>query len=234
MVARILNPGLFTFKGTGRMARQIPLKDEVEQPPAGTHPCWCIGFAYLGWQKGFEGKIEEKIAVMFELPTIKDSKGEPFVKARWYTLSLGAKSNLCKDLESWFSFQMSDAQRELAAQDASKLFKPLLGKLGMAVLEAGKKDADKVNITKIVAWPKGVPQPSGPVNNKFFYSDPDDPQNSFGKAPDWVREMQQKAQKPDGTPSQASQDATSFNFGANVPTPSEEIPQPGTNFPIPD
>lgn len=76
---------------------------------AGTYQARCYSMIYLGTIPGeFQGKptLAQKIRVSWELPTerreFKEGDGEqPYSLHKEYTLSLGEKSNLRKDLKAW-------------------------------------------------------------------------------------------------------------------------------------
>lgn len=76
---------------------------EFEKVSEGTHGAICCRLIDLGTQEnggGFPGK-SRKILVGWEIPNETDSDGNSLQVASRYTLSLGEKANLRKDLESW-------------------------------------------------------------------------------------------------------------------------------------
>lgn len=95
--------------------------------PAGTHVARCVRVIDLGTQKSdgqYGVKIQPKVMLTWELPTelhvFREENGEePFVVSREYTLNLGDKSNLRKDLESWRGRPFTE--EELDGFDVSKL-----------------------------------------------------------------------------------------------------------------
>tara|TARA_R110000868_G_scaffold75901_3_gene218656 strand:+ start:404 stop:1006 length:603 start_codon:yes stop_codon:yes gene_type:complete len=137
-----------------------------EQPPAGTHMARCIKVIDLGTQKGeYQGKATSKrqCIIGFELPeelmTEGDYAGQPFVTSRFYTVSLGEKANLRKDLENWRGRAFT--KEELGGFES----KNILGKPCM--LSLTPSDKGKVRITGIMASPKGSKLP--PAINELVY-----------------------------------------------------------------
>ena len=75
-----------------------------ELPPAGVHQAVCAKVFDLGEQPGYQGKVQHKIAIIWQLAEKRTEgkfAGEPFTVTKTYTASLGEKANLRKDLESW-------------------------------------------------------------------------------------------------------------------------------------
>lgn len=78
-------------------------------PDTGTVQAVCCGVWDLGMQKSSfngEDKILHKIVVAWEINQMIDSPesefhGKPYMLSNKYTLSLGDKANLRRDLESW-------------------------------------------------------------------------------------------------------------------------------------
>jgi hypothetical protein len=78
--------------------------------PAGIHRAVCVAYIDLGTQEGpkymcpGQTEFKQQVVIMWETPdeTIEiEGEKRPFVIAKFYTKSIGEKSNLCKDLESW-------------------------------------------------------------------------------------------------------------------------------------
>ena len=80
-----------------------------ELVPSGMHPARCIKLYHFGHvPKAYKGEMQIKniVRIVWELPTemrvFDTEKGEqPMSISKDYTLSLGNKANLKKDLESW-------------------------------------------------------------------------------------------------------------------------------------
>ena len=75
-----------------------------EQTPTGMTQAVCTRIFDLGPQEGYQGKIQHKLVVMFELDERKkegDFAGKRFLVSNTYTASLDERANLRRDLESW-------------------------------------------------------------------------------------------------------------------------------------
>ena len=80
-----------------------------EPLPVGLEPAICINYFDLGLQRGFRGKTQHKVVLLFELETRKKD-GSPFLASKKYTASLEEKANLLKDLQSWRGVAFTDAE----------------------------------------------------------------------------------------------------------------------------
>jgi len=88
--------------------------------PPGTYPARCIKVMHFGNVPGeYLGKkqIKDEVRFTWELPTelrvFEEEKGEqPLSISKDYTLSLGEKANLRRDLESWRGKQFTDDELE--------------------------------------------------------------------------------------------------------------------------
>ena len=79
---------------------------KIPLPEPGTVQAVCCAVWDLGLQKGFQDKIQHKIIIAWEIAQkieVPDSEynGKPYMLTKKYTLSLGEKATLRKDLESW-------------------------------------------------------------------------------------------------------------------------------------
>ena len=192
-------------KETGTTAR-LPL------PEAGTTQAVCCGVWDLGLQKTYyngEERIQHKIIIAWEIAEkINAPESEyhdkPYMMTKRYTLSLGDKANLRKDLESWrgVPFTAEDLQNGF---DVEKLY-GVNCYLGIKH-ESDRNDPSKVyaNVTAILPPPKGV--------EKII------PLRARDEAPPkWVIEKQAQAVVPDDQPmpdyDQASPD---IGDGENMP-----------------
>ena len=83
------------------------VKDEArdfEPIPTGVRPAVCSAIHDLGMQPGFQGKIQHKVAIVWELAELRtegDFKDKRFAVCKTYNCTLNERSNLSKDLESW-------------------------------------------------------------------------------------------------------------------------------------
>jgi hypothetical protein len=145
---------------TGDKFPKLPL------PEAGTTQAVCCAVWDLGLQlstfKNEDGsdKYQHKIIIAWEIAekiNVPESEyhGKPYMLTKKYTLSLGEKANLRKDLESWRGVPFTQAELDNGF-DIEKLYgiNCLLG----IKHEADKNDASKVyaNITAILPPMKGT------------------------------------------------------------------------------
>ena len=135
--------------------------------PAGNHVARCIGLIDLGTQEeSYQGKPKQqrKILVKWETPletkVFKVENGEqPYVISKEYTMSLGEKANLKKDLESWRGRAFTE--QELAGFD----LKTILG--APCLVNVIHNDNGYAKITSVSPLPKGTTCPT--AVNKFQY-----------------------------------------------------------------
>jgi hypothetical protein len=89
--------------------------------PAGLHRAICIAYIDLGTQESQkymcpnETVLKPQVVLMWETPdeTIEiDGEHKPFTISKFYTKSIGEKSNLGKDLESWRSRAFTEDERK--------------------------------------------------------------------------------------------------------------------------
>lgn len=133
--------------------------------PVGNYIARCYQMIEIGTIKDTylgEPKISHKVRIGWELPTetrvFKEENGEqPFVISKEYTLSLGEKSNLRKDLKSWRGVDFTEDQAR--AFDITKLIGvPCL----LNIIHKPSKDGSKVyeEIAGITPIPKGMQCPA--------------------------------------------------------------------------
>lgn len=163
-------------------------KERLPLIPADVHRAVCYGLIDLGthFDKRYE-KSTHKCLIMWELPDVrmsytKDGKDidAPRVVSKRYTLSIGEKSNLRKDLQSWRGKPFEE--QELSGFD----IKNILGNNCMIQIIHTKKD-DEVyaNIATILPLYKGVPS-SIPENPMLFFSMEESKVIPEG-IPDWIK-----------------------------------------------
>lgn len=152
--------------------------------PAGTHQAVCYGVWDIGRQKsGYFDKnenevIQHKVVIAWELNELMkegDYEGKRFVILKEYSLSLGEKANLTKDLTSWRGVPFTDEEKK--GFDIEKLVgvNCVLG-----IVHGKKKNGDDKNvISAIMKCPKGMPS----LN----------PENPSNKMPKWVEEKAKNA-----------------------------------------
>jgi hypothetical protein len=167
---------------------------ERELIPAGNYVARCykmieigtVPTEYLG-----ETKMLHKVRIGWELPSelkvFNPEKGEqPCVIDKEYTLSLGEKANLRKDLQSWRGKAFTEAEAE--SFDITKL-------LGVPCMlniihVQGKKDATKTyqSIGSVSPMPKGLVCPEQ-INPTFTFEFDTFNQEKFDTLPDFIKDQ---------------------------------------------
>jgi len=147
--------------------------------PSGVHLACCYRIVDLGTQKtSFQGKDNflHKILIQFEIHGDDDngmplmtSQGEPMSISKRYTLSLGEKSSLRKDLQSWRGKQFSaDELRGFELQN-------LLGAWCMLnVTEDNSGDKTYTNISAITPVPAAMRKTLPEMQNESWILSLDD------------------------------------------------------------
>lgn len=145
-----------------------------ELTPAGTHVATCIKFIHFGHVKeiNFHGQEQymDKCRLAWELPNemrvFDEAEGpKPMMVSKDYTLSLGEKSNLRKDLESWRG--QSFTPEELLGFDVETIVgKPCLINVIHAIAKSGSKYSKIASITPLM---KGTEAPAQ-INTSFIWN----------------------------------------------------------------
>lgn len=158
-------------------------------PPVepGTYIAVCIGAVDLGEQEtAFNGKTKyvNQIQIIYELPSELieiDGEEQPRQLSRRFTISLSAKSNLRKFIETWYSKKFTDESiRDFDTND-------FLGKPAMLSVVLSE-DGNYANIASAAALPKGMPAPEAKSELiDFDVENWDDAK--FGKLPEWLQEL---------------------------------------------
>lgn len=132
-------------------------------PESGTVQAVCCGVWDLGLQETFfngERKVQHKIIVAWEIAQTIDAPdseyhGKPYMLNKKYTLSLGEKANLRKDLESWRGKPFSKDELQ-SGFDVERLY-------GANCYIGIKHEPDKknpsivyANVSAILPLPKGI------------------------------------------------------------------------------
>jgi len=147
-----------------------PVK-EFKIAPTGSHLARLYRIIDLGTQKSeYMGKVNmlRKVKFFWELhgDDLKTEDGKPLIQTRNYTLSLGEKASLRKDLESWRGKSFTDD--ELRGFDLTNL----LDKWCMITVQHresnGKTYADAVAVTPVPAVVAKAGLPSG-VNPTLLF-----------------------------------------------------------------
>lgn len=135
--------------------------------PEGVHTAQCFAIVDLGvhYSDKFD-KRSRKVQIMWELPDEKyEHEGQelPRVISKEYTLSLGEKANLRKDLQAWRGKTFTE--EELQGFD----LKNVLGKgCQLQIIHTEKNGKTYSNIASIMGLPKGMKM-GEPVNDAIYY-----------------------------------------------------------------
>jgi hypothetical protein len=167
---------------------------QKELIPAGNYVARCYKMIEIGTVDGeYQGVTNSlhKIRIGWELPTelkvFKEEKGEqPLVIDKEYTLSLGEKSSLRKDLKSWRGADFTPQQAD--DFDISVLIgKPCM--LNIIHIQ-GKKDPTKTYqaIGSISPLPKGFDCPDQ-INPSFEFSLNEFDEAKFNSLPDFIKQQ---------------------------------------------
>jgi hypothetical protein len=134
-----------------------------QRAPEGIHVARCVQVIDLGTQlSDFDGKSKRlrKVRISWELPDEKtvfdEEKGEePFLVSKEYTMTLGTKSNLRHDIESWRGKGLTGSEAE-----AFNLV-VLLGKTCMVnvIHEVSRQNRKYAKIINVTPLPKGIQAP---------------------------------------------------------------------------
>jgi len=166
--------------------------------PQGTHLAICNMVVDLGLQEKTymgETKVAHQCFIRWELPNERieyEKDGQrvngPMSIGKTYTLSLGDKANLKKDLEAWRGRAFTE--QEKAGFD---LFVLAGLPCQVTITHADRNGKTYANVVGIAGWPKGMERPKGAENPVVKYG-LDDPnaQRVYGDLPKWIREKLEK------------------------------------------
>ncbi len=158
--------------------------------PEGNHSARCIQIIDLGTQKSeWKGqpRFVAQVRLVWELPEVtkefREGEGEkPFLIAKTYTASIGKKSALSKDLESWRGRAFTDEER--AGFDLKNVLgKPCL----LNVIHETKDGNTYANISSVSQVPKGMTVKPA-VNPIVEFSLSEFSQAAFDALPDFLKE----------------------------------------------
>ena len=179
--------------------------------PAGTHIGRCVQIIDLGTQKtNFQGreKRARKVRIAWELPeelaTFNADKGEePFVVGKEYTLSLGDKATLRKDLEAWRGRAFTN--EELEGFDLAKLLGVpcLLTIVHEVAKSSGNNYAKIVSVTKIGKNMTCPPQ----ISAGLEYSIDQGKNEIFQSLPEWLQDKCKQCEEWNAPAREAAADA---------------------------
>jgi hypothetical protein len=160
-----------------------------ELVPAGNHIARCYSMVEVGTEHDETYNVNRKVVrISWELPNErkvfnKDKGEQPFSVHKEYTLSMGEKANLRKDLESWRGKGFSE--KECEAFDITKLIGvPCMLNVIHKTSGRGKEYAFVSSITPV---PKGMTVPDA-ENPAFIFSFNEFDSVKFDVLPDWLKD----------------------------------------------
>jgi len=195
--------------------------EPIEQGMHNAVCCWIID---LGMQEGWQGKMQRKVNITWELPEsriqipAKDgAPGEfidkPRVCSKEFTLSLSERANLYKTLVSWRGRPFN--AEELQGFDLKKV---LGANCQIQIIHnPSKSDPSKIysNIENVLPMPKGSTR-AKPENELIFFSFEECQEGALPEIPeaipDWIKDKIMKsdtwrqAENPHGAPEHMAQD----------------------------
>lgn len=180
-----------------KMALVAKEEKTYEPIPTGMQQAVCAMVCDIGTHEGtYEGRpnIRHQIVVIWELDE-KNAEGRPFQASKFYTLSLGEKANLRKDLESWRGQKFT--ADELKGFDLERL-------VGVNCFLNVVENDGKTKIAAITPLAKNMPKIK----------------QSNLQEPDWVGKMRAKSVEHAG---KGSADAGSPHGGL-APTTEDDLP----------
>jgi hypothetical protein len=176
------------------MKELIAKEPEIKRlplPDSGTVQAVCCAVWDLGLQSRHYAdgdSVSHKIIIAWEISQLindpeSEFNGQPYMLRKEYTLSLGEKANLRKDLESWRGAPFTAEERKGFNVYSIYGANCLLG----VKHEPDKRDNGKVyaNVSAILPLPKGM-EKIKPVRAEN------------AEPPKWVQELQAKAVNPFG------------------------------------
>lgn len=152
----------------------------------GIHMAVCVGVIDLGEQYSkMYDNTQHRVLLSFEVQdesTNIDGEEKNRLISKEYTVSLGDKATLRKDLEAWRGKKFTD--EELQGFDLKKI----LGKpCQVQVLHTDKQGKKYANISSIVSVPKGMQIQKPQTELTCFDFDDTDFEEKLSKLPEWVR-----------------------------------------------
>jgi hypothetical protein len=203
------------------MAITVSAKDSHSQlPPSGTFIARCFSVIDLGsHQSEFNGaaRIARKVRIGFELPEELMDNGKPFAISKEFGLSLHAKANLRKRLESWRG-------RPFTAEELNGFnLSALLGATALVnITHENRRDGSgKFAHIAAITKPMRGQQCPPPINPPVEYSVDQGQNGIFANLPEWMREKISKcAEWKLDAPVEPS--ATTGNSNAPAPDTDED------------
>lgn len=84
-------------------------ENDFEPIPPGLHDAVCVNYFDLGLQPGYQGKVQAKVILLFEIAA-RQSNGKRFHVTKMFTASLGETAALRGFLEAWRGQAFSEAE----------------------------------------------------------------------------------------------------------------------------
>lgn len=157
-------------------------------------------------------RLTRQLVLTWELPEAlhvfkEGDPAKPFSTSQTYTFSLGKKSNLRADVESWRGKKLTD---EEAAKFDIQL---LLGKTCMLTIGHEESNGQTyANIVSIGSVPKSIVAPP-PVNPQVSYHIDDGKGGNFSKLPEWLQKKISESEEFKN-PSDQSEDQAAIDDAA--------------------
>ena len=172
----------------GRHSIEVP-EIIYQLPREGIQDAWCAWAIDIGTHPSnfSDGKKQRKLILGFELPNEKavfdvERGEEPFLLSKIYTMSLGERSSLYRDLVAW---QGKGAIESLRHNLAALLGKPCLVNV---LHKATKKNQLRATIISISPLPKATRIPAQ-ITPSVQYSIRDGMNDVFNGLPEWVKKL---------------------------------------------
>jgi len=173
-------------------------KIEVEIVEAGSYPSRIYQMIQIGNVAGFQGQIQNKVRIGFELPTelkvFKEENGEqPRVISQKYTLSFHEKSKLRKVIEACEPNALKIGEDGFLEEFD---IEALIGKECLITIahKASKEGNQFAYIDSVTRLPKGMICPKA-INAPVILSYDNWNQEIFDKQPDFIKEEIKSSQE---------------------------------------
>lgn len=173
------------------MSYIVKEEPSFKQIAVGAYPARCVRIIGLGTQHGeYEGKPNKaiKVIISWELPTELIAEGEysgqPYMVSKFYTQSLGEKSNLRKHLASWRGRDFT--KEELEGFDLSNIASKV------CLVSVIHNVKGKAKVDSIMALPKGITVPPQ-VNPTIIFNIFQWDQEIFDSLTDGIKDIIRKS-----------------------------------------
>jgi hypothetical protein len=160
-------------------------KEKFAPVPEGVHHAVCFAIYDLGTHHDPKfDKDVHSVQIMWELPNEKLDNGASRIVSKKYTLSLGEKANLRKDLQSWRGRAFTPDELE-----GFELKNLLTVNAMLQIIHTKKDDNIYANITSILPLYKGMDKLAPTIPMAFFSMQDNDsiPEGTPGWIEDLIR-----------------------------------------------